>query len=172
MSEIHVCALMRMPELASRLRAPYVISVVAPSDQPKTPEMIEPERHHRMAVHDIAEPMPEHVLPEYGHVCALIEFLRRADGAAPLVVHCLAGVSRSSAAALIALVLGVPGREEEAAALIRSASAYALPNRRIVALADEILGRRGALVDAVAAMAPADLSDLRGHFVLPRRLPA
>jgi predicted protein tyrosine phosphatase len=161
-----------MPEVVGRLQSPYLISVLPTGEQPKTPPSVDPARHHRMAVHDISAPVAGHVLAARAHVEALIEFLLEAERSASLVVHCLAGVSRSSATALIALALDAPGREAEAAALVRSASPYALPNRRIVALADEILGRGGRLVRAVEAMAQADLSDLCGHFVLPRRLPS
>jgi predicted protein tyrosine phosphatase len=39
--------------------------------------------------------------------------------------------------------------EDDIARALRQASPIATPNRRIVAVADEILGRRGRMVDAV-----------------------
>jgi len=68
-----------------------------------------------------------------------------------VLIHCEAGVSRSSAAALImyAYWLG-PGREREAMARVLSQRPVADPNRRMVALADRLLDRGGRLVEALA----------------------
>ena len=63
-----------------------------------------------------------------------------------VLIHCEAGVSRSSAAALIiyATWLG-PGRELEAMERVLAQRPIAIPNRRMVALADRLLGRNGRL---------------------------
>jgi predicted protein tyrosine phosphatase len=68
-----------------------------------------------------------------------------------VLIHCEAGVSRSSAAALImyAYWLG-PGRESEALGRVLSQRPVAIPNRRMVELADRILDRRGRLVEALS----------------------
>ena len=67
-----------------------------------------------------------------------------------VVIHCQAGISRSTAAATIfwAVLLG-EGREDEAIARVLAAREYALPNRRMIRIADELLGRGGRLIDAV-----------------------
>ena len=76
--------------------------------------------------------------------------MRRWDRAAPIVVHCFAGISRSTAAAFSALCAARPDLDEEEIALrLRARSPEATPNARIVALADEILGRSGRMVRAV-----------------------
>jgi predicted protein tyrosine phosphatase len=62
------------------------------------------------------------------------------------------------------------GREAEAARLIRETADHAQPNRRIVAIADDILGRQGRMVDAVARMGPARPTYLGYHIMLPARL--
>ena len=63
-----------------------------------------------------------------------------------VLIHCEAGVSRSSAAALIiyACWLG-PGRELEAMERVLAQRPIAIPNRRMVALADRLLVRSGRL---------------------------
>jgi len=68
-----------------------------------------------------------------------------------VLIHCEAGVSRSSAAALImyACWLG-PGREQEAMRRVLSQRPVAIPNRRMVELADRLLDRGGRLVEALA----------------------
>ena len=71
----------------------------------------------------------------------------------PLVLHCWAGISRSTAAAYIAACALAPDRDEAALALVlREASPSATPNARFIALADDILGRQGRMVDAIRAI--------------------
>ena len=77
----------------------------------------------------------------------LAKQLQSQDGV--LLVHCEAGISRSTAVALIinACWLG-PGFEDEAMRRVIEQRPYALPNPRIVALADRILGLGGRLLQA------------------------
>jgi predicted protein tyrosine phosphatase len=73
-----------------------------------------------------------------------VELLRTTSGR--VLVHCEAGVSRSAAAALImyAVWLGA-GREQEALDRVLAQRAIARPNRLMVAMADQLLGRHGSL---------------------------
>ena len=83
-------------------------------------------------------------------IIQLAEALRCDTGR--VLIHCEAGVSRSSAAALImyACWLG-PGREQEAMDRVLSQRPIAMPNRRMVELADRLLERGGQLVNALSA---------------------
>lgn len=67
-----------------------------------------------------------------------------------VLIHCEAGISRSTAAALIlyAVWLG-PGAEREAASRVFQAVAGASPNAAMVRWADQILQREGALIAAL-----------------------
>jgi predicted protein tyrosine phosphatase len=68
-----------------------------------------------------------------------------------MLIHCWAGISRSTAAAYTALCLFRPGAaEEELAFELRAASPSATPNKLIVSLADDVLGRNGRMVKAIA----------------------
>ena len=68
----------------------------------------------------------------------LIDFARGWDRAAPLVVHCYAGISRSTAGAFVAACALNPGRAElRIAQELRRRSDTASPNRRIVSIADD-----------------------------------
>jgi predicted protein tyrosine phosphatase len=66
-----------------------------------------------------------------------------------LLIHCEAGVSRSTATALIiyACWLG-KGREDEAMRRVLAQRPFAIPNRRMVALADRLLVLDGRLLQA------------------------
>ncbi len=152
---IYICSLEEMPHHVRSLRAGYLVSLVQSAFQPPTPPEVKVERHLRIPVDDISVHTDGWVAPEQAHVETLIGFLRRWPADEPLVMHCYAGVSRSMAAGLIALTLNAEGREEEAARVLRKAAPHALPNARIIALADRILGRQGRLVAARDAMGPA-----------------
>ena len=80
----------------------------------------------------------------------LINFVRAWDRANPLVVHCYAGISRSTAGAFVAACALNPHRDELAIAReLRRASPTATPNPRIVAIADRMLGRDGRMSAAI-----------------------
>jgi len=69
------------------------------------------------------------------------------------VVHCYAGISRSTAGAFITACALNPKRDEATIAWsMRRASPIAMPNRRLVALADHVLSRNGRMVAAVEAI--------------------
>jgi predicted protein tyrosine phosphatase len=54
---------MEMAEQAEALRVSHLVSLVAPDEQPSTPQCIRFVRHHRVGVHDISEPLDGHGLP-------------------------------------------------------------------------------------------------------------
>jgi len=170
MSRLFVCSLADMPDFTAQLRPDRVITLLQPEWQPPTPLEIEPQHHHRVVINDITEPLPDQILPNRTHVEDLLAFLGNAREAS-LLIHCWAGISRSTAAALIAMVLDAPGREREAVETLRARAPWAQPNRLILELADEVLGRRGALIHAYAAMEPAIAPpESRGLLELPRSL--
>jgi predicted protein tyrosine phosphatase len=80
-------------------------------------------------------------------IIELAEQLRSEGGT--LLIHCEAGVSRSTATALImhAYWLG-QGSEDEAMRRVITQRPFAIPNRRMVALADRVLGLDGRLLQA------------------------
>jgi predicted protein tyrosine phosphatase len=165
---IYVCNLAEMPDHAQTLKVSHLMSLVSPDEQPPTPACIALERHHRVGIHDISEPLDGHVLPAMEHIEGLIDFVRawRHDEA-PILIHCVAGISRSMAAALITLAVKTPGMELDAARHVRSAAAHAYPNRRMIELADQLLGCAGRLVAAREAMGPANLLPFGPLVCLP-----
>jgi len=152
---ITVCPLSAVETNMVRLAPSHLISLLHPNEMIATPPGFDPTRHLRVGINDIIAPEEGCIVPEESHVNEVIEFLRgwRAEG--QLLIHCWAGVSRSTATAFIALCLWNEGREHDAARAIRQAAPHAQPNRRIVHLADQLLRRNGRMNDAVAAMGPA-----------------
>ena len=89
----------------------------------------------------------------------LIDFVGKWDRAAPMVVHCYAGISRSTAGAFVAACALNPQRDEQQIAWdIRRASRTAQPNARIVSIADRLLKRDGRMVRAIETIGPGDLA--------------
>ena len=104
-------------------------------------------------VSDITAPRDGFALAGGRHLADLLAFARAWDRRCPMLIHCYAGVSRSTAAAYAVVCALDPGRDEaELAATLRRASPSATPNPRIVALADAALGRDGRMVEAVRAI--------------------
>lgn len=168
MSRICVCGLDDVPDLAERMRPNRLISVLPKCEQPPTPPQLQAYDHLRVLVDDVDEPQSGFTAPARAHVDALIAFLRDTPPGASILIHCLAGVSRSPAAALVALALDAPGRELAAAKVLRRAGPFVWPNRLIIQLADAALQRDGALVRALDGMGEADWSCEMAPFMLSR----
>ena len=151
MPRIHVCSLSRMHDTVRETGARSLVTLINAATQVRRPDEIAPERHLFVGMSDITEQMDGHILPERAHVAQLLTFIRRWDRAAPLVIHCYAGVSRSTAAAYIAACALQPHAcEFDLARRLRAMAPSATPNARLVALADEQLRRDGRMSAAIA----------------------
>ena len=128
----------------------HVVTMLAPDTPHDAPRGIAMERHLRLYFHDIVQQMDGHVPPRAADAERLIAFLKDWDREKPMLIHCWAGISRSTAAAYTALCLFRPqADEEELAWELRDASPSATPNRLIVSFTDHILGRDGRMVKAI-----------------------
>jgi predicted protein tyrosine phosphatase len=151
MPRLHVCSLALIAETVGKTGARSLVTLLSPGTEVQRPMHILPERHLHLAVSDIVEPMPGHVLPDASHLDEFIRFVDGWDRAEPMLIHCFAGVSRSTAAAYIAACALGPNRDEfDVARALRAASPTASPNTLLVALADRALGRRGRMSEAIA----------------------
>lgn len=159
MPRIHVCPLSRLEATVNESGASHLVTLLGAMSV-RRPVGIARERHLRLNLHDIAEPVPGQRLPDAEHVAAFLKFVRGWDQTRPIVIHCFAGISRSTAGAFIAFCALRPEREEAAIAReLRSASPSAMPNRRLVALGDGLLERQGRMIAAVEAMGAASHAD-------------
>lgn len=128
----------------------HVVTMLAPDTPHELPKGIATERHLRLYFHDIVQQMDGHVTAKAADAERLIAFLQDWDREKPMLIHCWAGISRSTAAAYTALCLFRPQADEEELAFeLRRASPSATPNRLIVSLTDNILGRQGRMVKAI-----------------------
>ena len=134
----------------------HVLSILDP-DWPELESVWAFEPHHRLTLrfNDAIEPSEELTLPTRDDVEAILEFGRNLNPSASesdiphLLVHCHAGVSRSTAAVAMLLAQANPHLDEDEVfvrlIMLRS---KAWPNSLMVAFADELLGREGRLTEA------------------------
>lgn len=150
---IHVCSLARLNETVEESGARHVISLIGDEARIKRPNHIAPENHLWLKLHDISTPLDGYIMPDEAHVTKLLDFVRGWDRRAPLVVHCFAGISRSTACAFASVCALNPHRNETGIArALRDASPTATPNIRIVSIADRLLGRNGRMITAIEAI--------------------
>ena len=154
-----VCPLHEIEEVIAARGATHLLTLVDPATVPETPRAILAGRHLKLGVNDITEVVDGLICPDESTVEAVLDFGRAWDGASPLVIHCWAGISRSTAAAfMIACERNPAVAESRIAGELRRRSPWAYPNRRLVAMADAALGREGRMVEAVRAMGPPDFA--------------
>ncbi|MBU6373606.1 MAG: protein tyrosine phosphatase [Alphaproteobacteria bacterium] len=146
---IIVCPLSKVTSVAAARRPQRVVSLLDPhSAFPNLPDYV--DRHHKAPVHDITDYIDGLKAPCETSVGEVIRFVSDWDRSAPILIHCYAGISRSTATAFVTACLHNPKADEEEIALaLRAASATASPNMLIVEIADAELGRRGRMVRAI-----------------------
>jgi predicted protein tyrosine phosphatase len=152
---IHVCSLARLHDTVTETGATHMVTLLRLTDRVERPRSIAESNHLILSMDDIATPVEGYTAPDETHVVNLIDFVRRWDRCAPMVVHCYAGISRSTAGAFITACALNPNRDETAIAkAIRHSSRTAMPNPMLVSHADRILGRNGRMIRAVEAIGP------------------
>ena len=108
--------------------------------------------------HDAIQTTPGQILPERTHVEQILDFGTGLKSAAEqqgahLLVHCHAGISRSSAAMTTLIAQLEPHRtSDDILDQIVTIRAKAWPNLRMIEAADGLLGRDGTLVSAVSRL--------------------
>jgi predicted protein tyrosine phosphatase len=155
---IHVCSLAALPDTVKATGASHILTVMAKVDQVRRPDSVLEANHLKVQIDDITEQIDGFVVPSDSHIEQVLNFVRGWDRNAPMVVHCYAGISRSTASAFAAACALNPHRDEMSIARqIRAASPVASPNRLIVSLADKALGREGRMLRALDAMGPGSM---------------
>jgi len=165
---IYVCPLSLVETTVTDASVGHLVTLINHDTLVATPPTIEPDRHLRLAMNDISEPQDGLVLPCETHVADLVQFALGWDRKAPLLIHCWAGISRSTAAAFISLCALNPEADELLLAqALREASPTAHPNRRLVRLGDAALRRSGRMIEAVESIGPGEFAEEGLVFALP-----
>src|SRR5580704_16955496 len=128
---IHVCSLARLHDTVDETGARHVVTLLKDIHLVRRPPAIAETNHLVLRMDDISLPIDGYTEPGEDHVDELIRFVRGWDRAAPLVIHCYAGISRSTAGAYVAVCALNPHRDERTVAQqLRQASPSASPNIR------------------------------------------
>ena len=152
---IHVCSLARLHDTVRETGARHVVTLIKDISLVHRPATIRAENHLLLDMDDINDHIEGYVAPAEEHVGDLLRFVRAWDRANPLVVHCFAGISRSTAGAFVTACALNPRRDEmKIARALRDASPTATPNIRIVSLADRMLQRDGRMITAIRSIGP------------------
>ena len=103
-----------------------------------------------MCFDDISFAYDEYILPQKKHIIRALEFSDEI-GDSSLLIHCHAGVSRSSSIALAILAKKHgEGSETNAVKELVKINPYCRPNKLMTELTDDILNRDGKLVKVVS----------------------
>ncbi|MCE7028966.1 tyrosine phosphatase family protein [Jiella avicenniae] len=171
MSYLVVSSLADMPKTVEEHGALDLVTLINAETVVDRPVAVAAPRHLFLGFNDIAEEMAGFVAPSRDHLDQLIAFGSRWSRDRPLAIHCFAGISRSTAAAYILAIAINPDLDEAALANeLRRRSPSATPNPRLVALADEKLGRGGRMVAAITAIGRGENAFAGTPFVLPLTL--
>jgi len=134
----------------------HVLSILDPGyPEPADFAAYGPHKRLTLRFDDIIDPTSGMSLPERHHVEALLEFGKGLAAAVDsplnhLLVHCHAGISRSTASMAILLAEARSETPEDVIfAHIREIRPQAWPNSRMIGMADDLLGRAGKLVSAL-----------------------
>jgi predicted protein tyrosine phosphatase len=147
---IHVSSLGGLDKVAASLPSFDLLTLLSPGTEPRDWKTFAGARHLRLAFHDIIVSTPDLIAPDTLMMQSILDFGRDAAAERPLLIHCWAGISRSSAAAYAIACDRNPGFEGEIADESRRRSPQITPNKLMVQLADDLLGRGGVMVDAIA----------------------
>jgi predicted protein tyrosine phosphatase len=152
-SALTVCGLDELDRHSAR-GVTHVLSILDPEwPEPEAFGGFDPHARATLRFHDAIEPGAGVVLPQKSDIEAILAFGRDAGDERHLLIHCHAGISRSTAAMLMILAQAHPS-ETEGAIVERLVEIrpQAWPNSRMVAFADKLLGREGRLNAAVAGI--------------------
>ena len=148
-----VCGIAELDGHAS-LGASHVLSILDPIAP--VPEAFGAFGEHaklELRFDDVIEDMPGMIAPQPDHVAQILAFgrdlLAEPRPQAHLLVHCHAGISRSTAAMALLIAQALP--EQDAATVLAAVHAIrekAWPNLRLIEMGDAALGRGGLLVAA------------------------
>lgn len=167
-AKIFVCSLDAMEKLVVETSASHLVSLINEKMMPKTPQELAKDNHLKLSMNDIHVPASGLVAPSNQHIEQLVDFVVQWDRSRTMVIHCWAGISRSTAAAFITLCALNPDiHENHIAKVVRSKSPTATPNRLLVSYADQHLGRSGRMIQAVEAIGRGDVATAGAPFSTP-----
>lgn len=153
MPHLIVTPLSRLIEISEVHKASKVLTLINAATAVERPRHVAREDHLFLGFNDINEPREGLVPPGEAHIRQIFDFATKWDRVQPMIIHCYAGVSRSTAGAYMTSLFLNPDQDELALAKeLRRRAPTATPNIRMIMMADDILGRGGRMMDAIKSI--------------------
>jgi len=152
----HRVTICGIPELSQHCASgiSHVLSIID-SHEPRPPALDDYFEidHELIRFDDVVAEYPGFEACTAAHIEKVLAFGERVQARpdSHVLVHCHAGVSRSTAAAAILMAQHAPGQEEAAFLKILKLRKHGWPNTRMVEFADQLLQRNGALLRGLVA---------------------
>ena len=143
---IHICSLDAVRETDISI---YDGVITIEDSRIEDPFRVESEHPKQLVLcfDDISVPLDDFIEPQEKHILQALSFADRI-GEGSILIHCHAGISRSSAIALAVIAKRIgKGKEPESIKILEQINPHARPNKSIVWLTDEILERNRKLYD-------------------------
>ncbi len=157
---VAICSYHHLANFLDRHEVHHVVSIMSDAEWKRFPAPSFGNRKVlRLRFEDVDYARDRLVTASRDHIAALIDFGRAWNGAGTLLCHCRAGVSRSSAAALIVAAVVRPSSWMAVATRVAQARAYYKPNSRMLSYADDIIGLSPGLADLVRSLPRPDRID-------------
>jgi predicted protein tyrosine phosphatase len=158
-SDLTICGLDEL-HLHGTRGVTHVLSILDPGwPNPEAFGAFDPHHLVTLNFHDIIEPTAGQLLPSRHDVETILRFGRTlpAETGVPaeahLLVHCHAGISRSTAAMATILAEQHPDEDEDRIFdRVLAIRGKAWPNSRMIGFADEVLGRGGRMLAALGRL--------------------
>ena len=137
-----ICSLGELPEAARSYRPTHLVSIMGDCDEFIRPLPVAGDHHFVARFDDIAIKLnASDTVPTRRHIEEILEFTAPVGVADRLLIHCVAGISRSPAVAIGVAVQKIgTSRLEEAVGCIFRLRPSASPNRLILKHLDDIFG--------------------------------
>jgi predicted protein tyrosine phosphatase len=132
----------------------HIVSILDPGyDKPEALARFAAHERIDLRFHDIIDEHDQMTAPQRDDIDRLLQFGRsmlQSPSAINVLIHCHAGLSRSTAAALLLLMQGQPRQSPETTMTqLLEIKPNAWPNLRMIEIGDDLLGCAGQLVVAV-----------------------
>tara|TARA_Y100000590_G_scaffold454223_1_gene600625 strand:+ start:876 stop:1448 length:573 start_codon:yes stop_codon:yes gene_type:complete len=164
---IIVCSLKDHVKVCVDYNINYLISVIDPGFEPKTPNNV--DYHLKLGFDDIEEiksnnfihrksgsgayeksnSLESQILPNNYHINKIIDFVSKWDQSSPIAIHCWCGVSRSMATAIYVLCKLRPNNIESNIKYIRSIAPHANPNKLMISMFEKNLNIEGKILNSL-----------------------
>jgi predicted protein tyrosine phosphatase len=164
---IVVTPLEHLDATVARHQPSHVLTLLSPGHEDGARHEPPFVRHLQLYFHDITEARAGLIAPHRESIGAILDFAQNWTDARPLLVHCWAGISRSSAAAFMIACARNASHEQDIADELRRRAPFATPNRLMVALADDLLQRSRRMVEAIERIGRGADAFLGSPYELP-----